>query len=295
MNLVMAEYTFDGKKVIFYFTAEGRIDFRELVKDLAGIFRLRIELRQIGVRDEARMIGGVGICGREFCCSSFLTDFIPVSIRMAKEQGLSMNPAKISGCCGRLMCCLKYEQEAYASGRKGMPKQGAIIDTPEGRGKVTNVDVLRETVTVLLEDAPDGEKRVFTKADLGIRSIPRERRSDDAVDGRSAERGGRTGRPRKSSLRDELLPIAFEERVPATEKTSPEQLQTDADAREQSAEAPKRRTKRLGRPPRPGFVPHPLEPAPGTRKKKTAVAGRRRSSRSRTDRTKNTRQEGVEE
>ncbi len=135
MNLVTAECTFDMNKLLFYFTADGRVDFRELVKDLASVFRTRIELRQIGVRDEAKMIGGLGCCGRELCCSSYLDDFHPVSINMAKDQNLSLNPAKISGVCGRLMCCLKYEHEAYAELQKVTPRQGSVVDTPEGRGK----------------------------------------------------------------------------------------------------------------------------------------------------------------
>jgi len=151
MHLVDVEYTFDNRKVIFYFTADGRVDFRELVKDLAAVFRIRIELRQIGVRDEARMIGGLGICGRELCCCSFLNDFIPVSIKMAKEQSLSMNPAKISGCCGRLMCCLKYEQEAYEDAISRMPRPGHVVMTPEGQGTVEGINLLKETVTVRLD------------------------------------------------------------------------------------------------------------------------------------------------
>ena len=136
MKLVDVEYTFDQSKLLFYFTADGRVDFRELVKDLASQFRTRIELRQIGVRDESKMLGGFGICGRPFCCSTFLGEFHPVSIKMAKEQGLSLNPAKISGNCGRLMCCLKYEQNAYEYLLKITPKQGAIVSTPEGKGTV---------------------------------------------------------------------------------------------------------------------------------------------------------------
>jgi cell fate regulator YaaT (PSP1 superfamily) len=151
MNLVRAEYTFDNRKVVFYFTSDSRIDFRELVKDLAAIFRTRIELRQIGVRDEARLVGGLGICGRVLCCCSFLDDFVPVSIKMAKEQNLSMNPAKISGACGRLMCCLKYEQDAYEDAHSRMPRPGHQVQTAEGPGVVEAVNLLRETVTVRLD------------------------------------------------------------------------------------------------------------------------------------------------
>ena len=155
MNLVTAECTFDMNKMLFYFTADGRVDFRELVKDLAGIFRTRIELRQIGVRDEAKMIGGLGTCGRELCCCSYLDDFHPVSINMAKDQNLSLNPAKISGVCGRLMCCLKYEQNVYEDAAKRMPKAESFVQTPDGPGNVKSVDLLRETVKVSLDSAPE--------------------------------------------------------------------------------------------------------------------------------------------
>jgi cell fate regulator YaaT (PSP1 superfamily) len=160
MHLVDVEYMFDGHKIIFYFTADGRVDFRELVKDLASQFRIRIELRQIGVRDEARMVGGLGPCGRELCCCSFLNDFIPVSIKMAKEQSLSMNPAKISGCCGRLMCCLKYEQAAYEDAHSRMPRPGHLVMTPEGPGTVEAINLLKEMVTVRLDRG--GEQDLVT-------------------------------------------------------------------------------------------------------------------------------------
>ena len=151
MKLVDVEYTFDGNKVLFYFTADGRVDFRDLVKDLASVFKTRIELRQIGVRDEAKMLGGIGICGRSLCCSSFLGEFDPVSIKMAKEQSLSLNPTKISGTCGRLMCCLKYEQAVYDELLKVTPKPEAIVNTPRGRGIVLSSNTLRGTVKVRLD------------------------------------------------------------------------------------------------------------------------------------------------
>ncbi len=151
MKLVDVEFTFDNNKILFYFTADGRVDFRELVKDLAAVFRTRIELRQIGVRDEAKMMGGLGICGRPFCCSTFLGEFQPVSIKMAKEQGLSLNPTKISGTCGRLMCCLKYEQGVYEDLLRQTPKQGAQVETPDGRGTVTGVELLAGRIQVLTE------------------------------------------------------------------------------------------------------------------------------------------------
>nr|WP_293009310.1 MULTISPECIES: stage 0 sporulation family protein [unclassified Oscillibacter] len=158
MKLVNVSFSFEGTKIIFYFTADGRVDFRELVRDLAGVFRARIELRQIGVRDEAKMIGGLGICGRPFCCSQFLDSFLPVSIKMAKTQNLSLNPAKISGTCGRLMCCLKYEQNAYEDAMKRMPKAESFVQTPDGPGNVRSVNLLRETVKVSLDSAPEPQK-----------------------------------------------------------------------------------------------------------------------------------------
>lgn len=155
MKLIDVEYTFDNNKIIFYFTADGRVDFRELVKDLAAIFKTRIELRQIGVRDEAKMVGGLGSCGRVLCCHSFLGDFEPVSIRMAKDQNLSLNPTKISGICGRLMCCLKYENHIYEEGKDKMPCCGQCVCTPKGAGKVIDTNFLRETVTVELPGEVD--------------------------------------------------------------------------------------------------------------------------------------------
>ena len=158
MKLVNVSASFDGSKIIFFFTADGRVDFRELVRDLASVFRARIELRQIGVRDEAKMVGGLGICGRPFCCSQFLDGFLPVSIKMAKTQNLSLNPTKISGTCGRLMCCLKYEQNAYEDAQKRMPKQESFVQTPDGPGNVKSVDLLRETMKVSLDSAPEQPK-----------------------------------------------------------------------------------------------------------------------------------------
>lgn len=155
MKLVDAEYTFDRSKVLFYFTADGRVDFRDLVKDLASIFRTRIELRQIGVRDESKMLGGLGVCGRPFCCSTFLGGFQPVTIKMAKEQGLSLSPVKISGTCGRLMCCLKYEQASYEHLLRHTPKVGAIVDTKEGRGTVIDNNLLTGMLKIKLDKRPD--------------------------------------------------------------------------------------------------------------------------------------------
>ena len=168
MKLIDVEYTFDNNKILFYFTADGRVDFRELVKDLASVFKTRIELRQIGVRDESKMMGGLGICGRVLCCKSFLGEFQPVSIKMAKEQGLSLNPAKISGACGRLMCCLKYEQEAYEDLLTRVPKVGAIVDTPEGQGTVEEVSLLKEEVKVKLDKVNETELKIYKASEVKV-------------------------------------------------------------------------------------------------------------------------------
>lgn len=166
MDLTDVEYAFDGSKIIFYFTADGRINFRELVKDLASVFHTRIELRQIGVRDESKMLGGLGICGRPFCCSTFLNDFHSVSIKMAKEQGLSLSPGKISGTCGRLMCCLKYEQNSYEYLSKITPKKGTLVDTPQGRGKVIDVSLVAGKLKVQLDSMPEGAPVTFERAEV---------------------------------------------------------------------------------------------------------------------------------
>lgn len=168
MSLVDVEYTFDNNKILFYFTADGRVDFRALVKDLAAVFRTRIELRQIGVRDEAKMLGGLGMCGRPFCCSSFLGEFQPVSIKMAKEQGLSLSPVKISGTCGRLMCCLKYEQDAYTDLLKTTPKVGAIVSTSEGRGVVVDQNLITGILKVKMDKAPAAAPQTFKVKEVKV-------------------------------------------------------------------------------------------------------------------------------
>ena len=168
MKLIDVEYTFDNNKVLFYFTADGRVDFRELVKDLAAVFKTRIELRQIGVRDEAKMMGGIGVCGRVLCCKPFLGEFQPVSIKMAKEQCLSLNPTKISGTCGRLMCCLKYEQEAYEDIIRRVPKVGAIVNTPDGQGVVMDISMLKEIVKVKLDKGNETDLKVYPASETKV-------------------------------------------------------------------------------------------------------------------------------
>ncbi len=180
MQLVSAECAFDGSRILFFFTADERVDFRELVKNLAGIFHTRIELRQIGVRDKAKMVGGLGICGRPFCCASFLDDFQPVSIKMAKTQNLSLNPTKISGTCGRLMCCLKYEQDAYEDLLRTAPKAESFVDTPEGRGTVIEVDLLRQRVKVKMEDQPE-VINTFANSDIAILRSGKAKKTDPPI------------------------------------------------------------------------------------------------------------------
>ena len=180
MKLIDVEYTFDNNKILFYFTADGRVDFRELVKDLAAVFKTRIELRQIGVRDESKMMGGIGVCGRVLCCSSYLGEFQPVSIKMAKEQGLSLNPTKISGTCGRLMCCLKYEQDAYEEIIRRIPKMGAIVDTPDGQGVVVDTNLLKELVKVRLDKGNEADLRMYKVGEVKVIKDVTSREDSDA-------------------------------------------------------------------------------------------------------------------
>ena len=211
MQLVSAEVAFDGSKILFYFTADERVDFRELVKNLAAVFHTRIELRQIGVRDKAKMVGGLGICGRPFCCASFLDDFQPVSIKMAKTQNLSLNPTKISGTCGRLMCCLKYEQDAYEDLIRTSPKMDSFVDTPEGRGTVVEVDLLRQRVKVRMEDAPETIS-VFPNADIAILRSGKAKKTDPPIPADLAPISGNGKRVRKTEAEEEKLllePIRF--------------------------------------------------------------------------------------
>jgi len=196
MQLVSAECAFDGSKILFFFTADERVDFRELVKNLASIFHTRIELRQIGVRDKARMVGGLGICGRPFCCASFLDDFQPVSIKMAKTQNLSLNPTKISGTCGRLMCCLKYEQDAYEDLLRTSPKAESFVDTPDGRGTVVEVDLLRQRVKVKMEEQPE-VIGTYANADIAILRNGKAKKNDPPIPADLAPISGNGKRSRR--------------------------------------------------------------------------------------------------
>ena len=235
MQLVSAEVAFDGSKILFYFTADERVDFRELVKNLASVFHTRIELRQIGVRDKAKMVGGLGICGRPFCCATFLDDFQPVSIKMAKTQNLSLNPTKISGTCGRLMCCLKYEQDAYEDLIRTSPKMDSFVDTPEGRGTVVEIDLLRQRVKVRMEDAPETIS-VFANTDIAVLRSGKAKKNDPPIPADLAPISGSGKRVRKQAEPEEKLllePIRFRY---STEKIVEEPAEEIPEAEEESGE-----------------------------------------------------------
>ena len=247
MQLVSAEVAFDGSKILFYFTADERVDFRELVKNLASVFHTRIELRQIGVRDKAKMVGGLGICGRPFCCASFLDDFQPVSIKMAKTQNLSLNPTKISGTCGRLMCCLKYEQEAYEDLIRTSPKLESFVDTPEGRGTVVEVDLLRQRVKVRMEDSPETVS-VFQNADIAVLRSGKAKKNDPPIPTDLAPISGSGKRARRAEDPEEKLllePIRFRY---STEKIveETEELREEASAETSEQKASRSRRRRNG-------------------------------------------------
>ena len=279
MQLVSAEYAFDGSKILFFFTADERVDFRELVKNLASIFHTRIELRQIGVRDKAKMVGGLGICGRPFCCASFLDDFQPVSIKMAKTQNLSLNPTKISGTCGRLMCCLKYEQDAYEDLLRTAPKAESFVDTPEGRGTVVEVDLLRQRVKVRMEDAPETIS-VFANGDIAILRSGKAKKNDPPIPADLAPISGAGKRVRKERDDEEekllLEPIRFRY---STEQVVEEQQEEAAEEnvqeqKEGKSSRSRRRRRNKGDAPRPEQAekqPEPMaEPAKKEQPKEAA-------------------------
>ena len=260
MQLVSAECAFDGSKILFYFTADERVDFRELVKNLAGIFHTRIELRQIGVRDKAKMVGGLGICGRPFCCASFLDDFQPVSIKMAKTQNLSLNPTKISGTCGRLMCCLKYEQEAYEDLIRSSPKMDSFVDTPEGRGTVVELDLMRQRVKVRMEENPDTISQ-FANSDIAVLRSGKAKKNDPPIPADLAPISGNGKRPRREAKEDSLVlePIRF--------RYSDESLVEEPAAKEPSPETPAEKPARSRRRRKPSD-----QPAAQEKKEKPAQA-----------------------
>ena len=243
MQLVSAECSFDGSKILFFFTADERVDFRELVKDLAGIFHTRIELRQIGVRDKAKMVGGLGICGRPFCCASFLDDFQPVSIKMAKTQNLSLSPTKISGTCGRLMCCLKYEQDAYEDLIHTSPKAESFVDTPDGRGTVVEIDLLRQRVKVKMEDQPE-VIGTYANTDIAILRNGKAKKTDPPIPADLAPISGGGKRKKRELAEGEALqldPIRFRY---STESIVEEPEQPPQQAGEQKRGRPRRGRRR---------------------------------------------------
>ena len=261
MKLVRAESSFDGNKLLFFFTADGRVDFRELVKDLAAAFHARIELRQIGVRDEAKMLGGLGICGRPFCCSQYMDDFIPVSIKMAKTQNLSLNPAKISGTCGRLMCCLKYEQEAYEDAARRMPKNDSFVQTPDGPGNISAVNLLKEQVTVRLDDQPESP-RCYHNCEICVLRNGKGSRDGIVIPDRRPER---YVEPEKE---DDMPPISF-----ISDFTPPSECGEDGGEKRrrrnrsgrggkksEGAAAPEKRTEKSARPDKPAKAERPAKP-----------------------------------
>ena len=262
MQLVSAECAFDGSKILFFFTADERVDFRELVKNLASVFHTRIELRQIGVRDKAKMVGGLGICGRPFCCASFLDDFQPVSIKMAKTQNLSLNPTKISGTCGRLMCCLKYEQDAYEDLLRTSPKAESFVDTPEGRGTVTEVDLLRQRVKVRMEDHPE-EIHVFPNAEIAVLRSGKAKKNDPPIPADLAPISGSGKRVRKPEPEKDapvfLDPIRFRYSTEAVVEEPPVEEVPEAEAGEQDTEARRSQSRRRKRRPK---TDAPKEAAP---------------------------------
>ncbi len=238
MQLVSAEYAFDGSRILFFFTADERVDFRDLVKNLASSFHTRIELRQIGVRDKAKMVGGLGICGRPFCCTSFLDDFQPVSIKMAKSQNLSLNPTKISGTCGRLMCCLKYEQDAYEDLLRTAPKMDSFVDTPEGRGTVIEVDLLRQRVKVKMEDRPE-EIHTFANDAIAILRSGKAKKNDPPIPADLAPISGSKKREKPADT-DDSAPVFLESiRLRYSDETIAEEVAQETPA-EETPNAPSR-------------------------------------------------------
>ena len=266
MQLVSAECSFDGSKILFFFTADERVDFRELVKNLASVFHTRIELRQIGVRDKAKMVGGLGICGRPFCCASFLDDFQPVSIKMAKTQNLSLNPTKISGTCGRLMCCLKYEQDAYEDLLRRTPKEDSFVDTPDGRGTVIEVGLLRQKVKVRLEENTDTAVW-FPVADIAVFRNGKAKKTDAPIPADWAPISGGGKRRRLESIEQpqQLETIRFryrEEQIVEEQPEEPVAEQAQSEAAEQKQPHNKSRRNRGGNRPKPAEQKQPKQEAP---------------------------------
>lgn len=245
MQLVSAECAFDGSKILFFFTADERVDFRELVKNLASVFHTRIELRQIGVRDKAKMVGGLGICGRPFCCASFLDDFQPVSIKMAKTQNLSLNPVKISGTCGRLMCCLKYEQEAYEDLLRSAPKAESFVDTPEGRGTIVEVDLLRQRVKVRMEEQPETITS-FHNDEIAVLRSGKAKKNDPPIPADMAPISGNGKRQRREEKQEQVFldPIKFRYSDEAVVEPASQEVDLEEASPENKPKRPRRNRNR---------------------------------------------------
>ena len=254
MQLVSAECAFDGSRILFFFTADERVDFRDLVKSLAATFHTRIELRQIGVRDKAKMVGGLGICGRPFCCASFLDDFQPVSIKMAKTQNLSLNPTKISGTCGRLMCCLNYEQEAYEELLRTAPKMESFVDTPDGRGTVVEVDLLRQRVKVRMEDQPESI-RPFANGDIAVLRSGKAKKNDPPIPDDLAPISGSGRRAKKDDQPEEKRFVLDSIRMKYSEETIAEEVAPEETVSEEKPA--KNNNNRRRRNKKPGNKPQP--------------------------------------
>lgn len=237
MKAIDVECTFDRSKILFYFTADGRIDFRELVRDLASVFKTRIELRQVGVRDEAKMLGGLGICGRPFCCATFLDDFQPVSIKMAKEQNLSLNPTKISGTCGRLMCCLKYEQEAYEDLRRTTPRVDAVVETPAGEGTVVEVNLLSGKLKVRLNDGSDLAPKCFDRCEVCLKGKPCAKKAQEPMPAQEEEE------PAQELEQGEKIQ---EERAPRVEDKKPVRVNPHSESQSEETKEKNREQDREG-------------------------------------------------
>ena len=253
MQLVSAECAFDGSKILFFFTADERVDFRELVKALASSFHTRIELRQIGVRDKARMVGGLGICGRPFCCATFLDDFQPVSIKMAKTQSLSLNPTKISGTCGRLMCCLKYEQDAYEDLIKNSPKPESFVDTPDGRGTVVDIELLRQRVKVQMEEQPE-TIGVFRNDEIAVLRSGKAKKNDPPIPADLAPISGNKKPRRRFESEEKLLsldPIKFRYSTDTVAEAVEEAPVAEPSAEEGKESRGRNRNRRSRKPARP--------------------------------------------
>lgn len=288
MKLVSVECSFEGTKILFFFTSDGRVDFRGLVKSLAAVFHTRIELRQIGIRDEAKMLGGLGICGRPFCCNSFLREFQPVSIKMAKTQNLSLNPTKISGTCGRLMCCLKYEQAAYEDLIRTSPKADSFVDTPDGRGTVTEVNLLKQSVKVRMEEQPE-EVGCYHNCEICVLRNGKAKKNDPPIPANLAPISGNGKRPRVKEQPEEhmtLDPIRFryrsDEIVPENpepqddwtpEAPEPQQAPAEPQAQEPRQQSSRRRRRRSDRPRPEGERPRSEEAGKAAPKKEPSKDG----------------------